>query len=86
MAQIQAPETAIGNGTDILCCYVNITSKIQIIRICNIANWYFERVMFPGQRLLFKAPQQSQLEVHTGGTAGAILSDTIPCDRLICDE
>nr|WP_317619262.1 DUF1830 domain-containing protein [Laspinema sp. D2d] len=86
MAQLQAPETAIGNTTDILCCYVNITSKIQIIRICNIANWYFERVMFPGQRLLFKAPKQSLLEVHTGGTAGAILSDTIPCDRLICDE
>ncbi|MCT7971295.1 DUF1830 domain-containing protein [Laspinema sp. D5] len=86
MAQLQAPETVIGNGTDILCCYVNITSKIQIIRICNIANWYFERVMFPGQRLLFKAPEQSLLEVHTGGMAGAILSDTIPCARLLCDE
>ncbi|WP_137667402.1 DUF1830 domain-containing protein, partial [Sphaerospermopsis reniformis] len=26
----------------ILCCYVNATSKIQVARISNVANWYFE--------------------------------------------
>ncbi len=66
----------------ILCCYVNATNKIQIVRISNIANWYFERVVFPGQRLVFEALPNAQLEIHSGMMASAILADTIPCDRL----
>jgi hypothetical protein len=70
----------------ILCCYVNATSKIQVARISNIPNWYFERVVFPGQRLVFEAPLEAHMEIHTGMMASAILSDTIPCDRLALDE
>jgi hypothetical protein len=69
----------------ILCCYVNATSKMQVVRITNIHNWYFERVVFPGQRLMFEAPPEAQLEIHTGMMASAILSDTIPCRRLAAD-
>jgi hypothetical protein len=65
-----------------LCCYVNPTSKIQIARISNVSNWYFERVVFPAQRLMFEAPTEAVLEIHTGCMAGAVLADTIPCDRL----
>jgi hypothetical protein len=72
--------------SQILCCYINATSKIQISRISNIPNWYFERVVFPGQRLVFEAPPQAVLEIHTGTVASAILSDNIPCDRLCIDE
>ncbi len=63
-------------------CYVNATSQIQVARITNIANWYFERVVFPGQRLMFEALQNAQLEIHTGMMASSILSDTIPCESL----
>ncbi|GAX44945.1 hypothetical protein NIES4075_59640 [Tolypothrix sp. NIES-4075] len=70
----------------ILCCYVNATSKIQVARISDIPSWYFERVVFPGQRLVFEAPRVAHLEIHTGMMASAILSDTIPCDRLALDE
>jgi len=66
----------------ILCCYVNNTSKVQITRITNISNWHFERVVFPGQRILFAARADAQLEIHTGTTITAILSDNIRCDRL----
>jgi hypothetical protein len=66
----------------ICCCYVNATSKIQVVRITNIPNWYFERVVFPGQRLLFEALPTGHLEIHTGMMASAILSDTIPCTQL----
>jgi hypothetical protein len=85
MAQIldSLPPEQSGN---ILCCYVNATSKIQVARICNIANWYFERVVFPGQRLVFEAPKEAQMEIHTGMMASAILSDTISCDRLALTE
>lgn len=71
-----------GENNSILCCYVNATSEIQIARITNIPNWYFERVVFPGQRLVFEAISAAQLEIHTGMMASAILSDTIPCTRL----
>lgn len=70
----------------LLCCYVNATSQIQIARITNIPNWYFERVVFPGQRLVFEAPPQALLEIHTGMMASSILSDTIPCHRLLVSQ
>ncbi|WP_299415185.1 DUF1830 domain-containing protein [Acaryochloris sp. IP29b_bin.148] len=66
----------------IVCCYVNASNKIQVARITNIPNWYFERVVFPGQRLMFESLPEAQLEIHTGMMASAILSDTIPCYRL----
>lgn len=70
----------------VVCCYVNATSKIQIGRISNIPNWYFERVVFPGQRLVFEAPPEAVLEIHTGMMASAIISDHIPCERLSISE
>ncbi|MEA5625522.1 DUF1830 domain-containing protein [Nostoc sp. UHCC 0251] len=85
MAQILDPLPPEQSGK-ILCCYINATSKIQVARISNIPNWYFERVVFPGQRLVFEAPRKGQVEIHTGMMASAILSDKIPCDRLMLDE
>src|ERR687885_657615 len=85
MAQILDP-VPLDSDSKILCCYVNATSQIQIARITNIPNWYFERVVFPGQRLVFEAMPEALLEIHTGMMASAILSDRIPCDRLQVDE
>lgn len=86
MAQILDPIPSDAKG-QILCCYVNATSKIQIARVSNVPNWYFERVVFPGQRLVFEAFPEALLEIHTGMMASAILSDKIPCGRLrVMDE
>jgi hypothetical protein len=81
MAQIFDPLPSDGSEP-MLCCYINATSRMQIARITNIANWYFERVVFPGQRLVFEAIPEAHLEIHSGVMASAILSDTIPCERL----
>jgi hypothetical protein len=85
MAQILDPLPISGSST-LLCCYVNATSKIQVARITDVPSWYFERVVFPGQRLVFEAPPNAHLEIHSGMMASAILSDTIPCDRLTVQE
>lgn len=69
-----------------LCCYVNASSQIEIARIANILNWYFERVVFPGQRIFFEAQPDAQLEIHTGMMASAILTDKIPCAKLLVNE
>ena len=63
------------HSNSILCSYINVSSRIQIARITNIPNWYFERV-------LFEATADAQLEIHTGTIASAILSDRIPCHAL----
>lgn len=70
----------------ILCCYINSTSQIQIARIANIPNWYFEQVVFPKERLLFEALPYAQLQIHTSMIVSAILSDTIPCYQLDVKE
>ena len=86
MAQILDPLPS-GQTNFLLCCYVNASSHIQIARITNIPNWYFERVVFPGPRGVFEALPQAQREIHTGLMASSIISDTIPCERLcIADE
>ncbi len=81
MSQVIDPIPA-DKSDQIICCYINATSKIQVARVTNIPGWYFERVVFPGQRLIFASLPSAQLEIHTGMMASAILSDTIPCDRL----
>ncbi|MFW6358800.1 MAG: DUF1830 domain-containing protein [Chroococcales cyanobacterium] len=84
MAQILDPIP--NDEKPIYCGYVNGTSQIQVVRITNIANWYFERVVFPGQRLIFEALPEAMLEIHTGMMASAILSDKIPCSQLNIQE
>jgi len=81
MAQIFDPLPS-DSASYIVCCYVNATSRIQVARITNIPNWYFERVVFPGQRLVFETLSEAMLEIHCGMMASAILSDTIPCESL----
>ncbi len=85
MSQILDPIPS-DRSDPIFCCYVNNSSQVEIVRITNIDNWYFERVAFPGQRLIFEAPMNAYLEIHTGKMASSILSDRIPCIRLQLDD
>ncbi len=66
----------------ILCCYINHTDKVQIGRISNVTDWYFERVVFPGERLLFEAPDSAELEIYTSRFSTALLAQRIKCDNL----
>lgn len=70
----------------ILCYYSNFSNQIQIIRITNIPNFYFEKVVFPGDRILFEAVPNAQLEVYTSTTGCEILLEKISCDRLHVNE
>ncbi|HIK31268.1 MAG TPA: DUF1830 domain-containing protein [Oscillatoriales cyanobacterium M59_W2019_021] len=63
----------------LLCYYTNPRDRIQIVRITNISSWYFERVVFSGQRLMFEAPSEAQLEIYSSAVVTAI-----PCDRIRC--
>lgn len=65
-----------------LCCYTDRTPDIQVIRIAHLPDYYFERVVFPGQRLMFEAAPDAQLEIITGSVISAMIADRIRCDRL----
>lgn len=70
----------------ILCCYVNETSMMQVARIVNITNWYFERTVFPGERLLFEALPEAELEIWQSVETGAVAFDKFLCDELRVEE
>ncbi len=66
-----------------LCSYHNPTHRVQVVRITNIQGWYFERVVFPQDRLLFEAPVGAELEIYQGEMNGLVtLWDRLECDRL----
>jgi hypothetical protein len=68
----------------ILCYYVDTTRLIQVVQLANSPGKNFEKVMFPGQRLLFEAAAEAQLKIQTGlGLAGShVLKDEIFCYSL----
>ncbi len=66
----------------ILCCYINVTAQIQLIRIPNIPNLSLERVVFPGERLMFEAVPEAQLEIRSSQNITFI----IPCQNLQVSE
>lgn len=70
----------------IICCYINQTRRIEIVRISNVENWYFERVVFPGERLLLEAIPEAHLEVYAMLWSNVILVNRIRCIRLGVNE
>lgn len=72
---------------NLLCGYTNCTSRIQILRITDIPGQFFERSVMPQDTILFEAPSEAHLEIHTSEMMGSILSDVVPCSQLVrsCD-
>lgn len=81
-----------GSGLDgsidsILCFYINSTSQIQIARITNIPNYYWDRIVFPGQKLMFTALMSAILEIDNSENTTTIGGrNWIPCHDLYIDE
>lgn len=75
-----------GFSERIICCYINQTRHIEIARISNVEDWYFERVVFPGERLLLEAIPEAHLEVYAMLWSNVILINRIRCIRLDVEE
>ena len=65
-----------------LCYYINATSQLQMAQSTNLPSWKFERMIFPGQRLLFEAPLDALLEIYIHRAAATSLFAQIPCLHL----
>ena len=66
----------------VLCCYTNTSRELKLARIVNISNWYFERVVFPGEKLLFEALPEAELEIYAGVVSTIVPAEVVSCDRL----
>jgi hypothetical protein len=66
----------------IFCSYTNKTPQLQVIQIINIPGWFFERVVFPKQRLIFEAPPGAEVEVYTSHSGHGFLMEKIPVIHL----
>ena len=69
----------------ILCYYINDTSTMQIIRAMSGVKCQFERIVFSGERILFKASPESYLEVYSSLISGTKFSK-IDCKLLHIHE
>lgn len=72
------PSVSADSSLQILCSYINVTSRIQVLRITNVPKLQFEKVIFPGQRLLFEAVPEAKLEIKLS----ELTSKSIPCKHL----
>ncbi|MBD2652322.1 MULTISPECIES: DUF1830 domain-containing protein [Synechocystis] len=68
------------DGNDQLCYYRNSGNKLQQIIIDG--TWKKEKLIFPGEQLLFWAQPQDQLTVKIF-QSDQVLVDSITCDRLL---
>ena len=73
-------------GSPILCSYQNQTPTVQIMRITNIPNWYFDQVVFPGEQLVFEALPEAVLEIYSSDESGPFLSKRLLGDWLRIDH
>jgi hypothetical protein len=64
----------------ILCFHINTSDRIQVLRIQNLSSLHLEKVVFPGQRLIFEALPEAQLEIYYSET----VSRFVPCHLLQC--
>ena len=65
-----------------LCAYQNLSSNWQIIKITNVPNYYWEKAVSPGQRVVFIASVKAILKVFSAENITAILIDSISCHQL----
>ncbi len=76
----------VKNSGTVLCYYFNVSKQIQLATIKNSPDCSFERVVFPGERLLFEAPPDAELEIQTTRRDGSKIVDKIKCNHLRVDE
>lgn len=69
----------------LLCHYRNATVSKQVLRIRNIDQWYFERVVDAGEELLFEAPQTAELEVWSSDSQDLRIK-RLPCQSLLLQQ
>ena len=64
-----------------LCFYENTSRKMQNAKI-NVKNQYWERAVFPGERLFFEAVPEAELEIHQHQENGDVRCESFSCKHF----
>jgi Domain of unknown function (DUF1830) len=67
--------------TSILCYYFNASRTIQQIQL-HTATPSLDRMVFPGEKIMFESLPEDLLEIYTYTTSGLQLFQTIACSQL----
>ncbi|MDB9517081.1 DUF1830 domain-containing protein [Roseofilum reptotaenium CS-1145] len=65
-----------------LCYYKNDSQSVQILKIDNTEDWYFEKLVDPEERLVFEAPEMAQLQIHYQSASDYGVVEILPCYQL----
>lgn len=80
MTQLFFPLDRNVSRQKLYCCTNNI-QKIVIAKIIGLVDRHCERVIFPGEKFLFKANDNCEVEISQQTNTG-IIKDFIPCEQL----
>jgi Domain of unknown function (DUF1830) len=69
-------------SASILCCYVNATKRIQVVRLSHLSEGEWEHILFPAQAFMFEAPPEAMLEVYKSPTLSITPPEYILCRTL----
>ena len=80
MTQIFFPPN-LSSDSEELYCYTNSSGKVVIVKLKGLVSRHCERVVFPGEKFLFKANDDCELEISQQTNTG-LINDIIPCLKL----
>jgi hypothetical protein len=66
----------------ILCCYVNATKRIQVVRLSHLSEGEWEHILFPAQTFMFEAPPEAMLEVYKSPALSVTPPEYMLCRTL----
>lgn len=66
----------------VLCCYVNATKRIQVVRLSHLSEGDWEHILFPAQNFMFEAPPESMLEIYKSPTLSITPPEYVLCRTL----
>lgn len=79
---IKHPQVEIKRGSSqSLCHYRNLTPQLQVVRVCSDRRVLLERVVFPGERWLFEATLEAELEIYTKTSIGITVLEKWLCSQ-----
>ena len=67
------------------CSYQNLSNTWQIVKISKLPDRCWEKAVLPGQRIFFKESIEAKLKVFSAENINTVLTDTIPCYKLIAN-
>lgn len=74
----------VKSTSKILCCYINTTHKMQLVRVVESQNrsLTLEKIIFPHQRILLETVPEGRLEVYLERDGKQALAEIISCREL----